>query len=131
MSRQSADEIGKFYDNVTDPYVEAWDGNLHMGYWESDDANCSIAEATERLTDEVLGKLRVNPGQRVLDVGCGIGKPALRLAREREVDIVGVSISEQQIEVANASVRTVPLPSEVSFRVADAMDLPFPDSSFD
>ncbi|MDH2427310.1 methyltransferase domain-containing protein [Sphaerisporangium sp. TRM90804] len=131
MSRQTVDEIEKFYDNVTDPYVEAWDGNLHMGYWESATANPSIVEATERLTGEVIGRLRVAPGDRVLDVGCGIGKPALRLARERGVNVTGVSISEQQIGVAKASARAVPLPADVEFQTADAMDLPFPDSSFD
>ncbi|MFI6291664.1 class I SAM-dependent methyltransferase [Nonomuraea sp. NPDC050790] len=131
MSQQDAHEIGQFYDNVTDPYVQAWDGNLHMGYWESATAAPSIDAATERLTSEVIGRLGVAPGGRVIDVGCGIGKPALRLAREHKVDVVGVSISEQQIEIARASVVSVPLPTQVSFQTADAMDLPFPASAFD
>ncbi|MFF0861367.1 methyltransferase domain-containing protein [Nonomuraea sp. NPDC003560] len=131
MNRQRHDEIARFYDDVTDPYVEAWDGNLHMGYWETAAARPSIAEATDRLTGEVLDRLRTSPGDHVLDVGCGIGKPALRLAQERKVDVVGVSISEQQIEIAAASARAVPMPTQVTFRTADAMDLPFPDSSFD
>ena len=66
MSQDTADRIGKFYDSVTDPYIRAWNGNLHMGYVDSEIAPVSVETATERLTAEVLDRLRVEPGATVL-----------------------------------------------------------------
>ncbi|WP_269800589.1 SAM-dependent methyltransferase [Carbonactinospora thermoautotrophica] len=119
------------YDEFTDMYVQVWDENLHVGYWDESSGETSVAEATERLTDELIARLHCAPGGRVLDVGCGIGKPAMRLAQALQVEVVGISISRPQVDRANAAAYAAGLADRVSFQHADAMALPFPDASFD
>jgi len=125
------DSVRETYDNFTDVYVRVWGDNLHLGYWDDPRADIPVAEATDRLTGELLARLRCGPDQRVLDVGCGIGTPALRLAREQQVEVVGITISRPQVERANARAREEGLADRVAFQYADAMELPFADASFD
>jgi cyclopropane fatty-acyl-phospholipid synthase-like methyltransferase len=110
---------------------EVWDDNLHFGYWHDDGDTSSVEEATDRLTDILVGKLALRPGARVLDVGCGVGKPAVRLARATGATVVGITISQRQVDDANARARAEGLGDRVTFQRADAMDMPFEDGSFD
>ncbi|MFC5752073.1 SAM-dependent methyltransferase [Actinomadura rugatobispora] len=125
------DEIVDFYDLTGPVFSEVWDGNFHVGYWEDDKDPASIQEATDRLTDQVLGRLPVGPGDRVLDVGCGIGKPAVRLAERTGAEVVGISTNRGQVEQAAARAAAAGLADRVRFAYADAMDQPFGDAEFD
>ena len=71
------------------------------------------------------------PPARALDVGTGTGAAALEIARRwPETEVVGVDISQRMVEQAR---RKIPpeLAGRVSFAVADAAALPYPDGSFD
>lgn len=67
----------------------------------------------------------------VLDVGCGIGGSSRHIATRFGAAATGVTLSPVQVERAEALTRTAGLEQRVSFRVADALALPFPDASFD
>jgi len=69
---------------------------------------------------------------RVLDVGTGFGMLALTLARRNpDVEIVGLDVSEQMIELGRALVERRGLSKRISFEKADAKKMPFPDGFFD
>lgn len=123
--------VRQMYDDFTDPFAQIWGANLHFGYWDEVSAVASVDDATDRLTDEMIALLDAKSGARVLDVGCGLGKPALRLARARDLRITGISISRPQVDQANARAAADGLANRVSFAFADAMDLAFEDASFD
>jgi SAM-dependent methyltransferase len=84
------------------------------------------------LAPYAAGLLHVKPEpERALDVGTGHGDAALLLAREfPQARIRGVDISEEMIRVAQGRIGLDP-EGRVAFRVADAADLPYDDSSFD
>jgi SAM-dependent methyltransferase len=73
------------------------------------------------------------PGARVLEVGCGPGRLAIRLAREHGLDVTGVDLDPGMIERALANVAALPngRGPGPSFAVGDAASLPFADRSFD
>jgi SAM-dependent methyltransferase len=72
----------------------------------------------------------IDSGMRILDVGCGGGQFALRLAeRFPELEIVGLDLSPEQI--ARARARLGALAGRVSFVDGNAIDLPFTDGEFD
>lgn len=66
--------------------------------------------------------------ERVLDVGCGTGAITLDLAEACAGEVVGVDIDEAKLVEAMRALAHLP---NVTFQVADAQDLPFPDESFD
>ncbi|MFD9815556.1 SAM-dependent methyltransferase [Streptomyces sp. NPDC059080] len=129
--------VGRLYDEQTEivqtEIVDgaAVDGNIHVGYWDSATDDRSLNQATDRLTDLVAGRLAAAPGQRLLDVGCGTGRPALRIARATGARVSGISVSNQDIDLARTRADATALADRVDFRYADACALPFDVASFD
>jgi SAM-dependent methyltransferase len=118
-------------------------GDTHrLGYHRVDaDPNVDVLLAT---MDETAGwdatlllrswerkHLALAPGERLLDVGCGLGEAALELAQDlgEGGEVVGVDTSETMLRVARSNARTAPC--RVRFSVGDATSLDEPDDSFD
>jgi cyclopropane fatty-acyl-phospholipid synthase-like methyltransferase len=83
MSREStltSNEVGQFYDRIA-ALGPPTHYNLHLGYWDDLDSEVPFGAASDRLTDMVTERLKIEPGSRVLDVGCGVGGPGVRIAR--------------------------------------------------
>ena len=91
----------------------------------------SAAEAVHHTHELVLDRLGAED-TRVLDLGCGVGTASLYLARRRSLDVVGVSISPEQVRLARRfAERGGPLAGNVRFEVADFTDLPHDLTGFD
>lgn len=131
MGKATPDEIASAYDGIADNLGEVLGSNLHMGYWGGPEPALTIEDASHRMTDLIMDGLDTSPGQRVIDIGCGTGSPAMRLARARNVTVVGVTISGVQVDIATERAAAEGLSDQVSFQRANAMELPFPDASFD
>jgi len=128
--RHAVEDIGGFYDQMGG-LIEIMGGNIHVGYWTNDDDQAPLIEAINRLTDIVGTKLDPRSGQHVLDVGCGVGVPAIRLGQRVEATITGVTISEWQAQEATRRIRAAGLRGQVEVEVGDAAALAYPDASFD
>jgi arsenite methyltransferase len=83
------------------------------------------ADLTHRLA-EALG---LQPGERVIDVACGIGTTALLLAAERRVEILGIDLGEAQIGRARRRAAHAGLDGQAQFRIGDAERLPADDGA--
>jgi ubiquinone/menaquinone biosynthesis C-methylase UbiE len=83
--------------------------------------------ATVRLAQSA----EVKSGQRVLDVGCGIGGPSRYLAATFGCQVTGIDLTAEYIEIAAMLAQRVGLSDKVTYQQGDALDLPFPDSTFD
>nr|XP_015802184.2 phosphoethanolamine methyltransferase [Nothobranchius furzeri] len=81
-------------------------------------------------TKEFVDLLNLKPGQKVLDVGCGIGGGDFYMAKTFGVDVLGLDLSDNMVDIAMERARTERLPS-VQFEVADATKRTFPEGSFD
>jgi cyclopropane fatty-acyl-phospholipid synthase-like methyltransferase len=103
----------------------------HLGYWTGPADGSSVEEATDRFTDVLVEKLAVGPGDRVLDVGCGIGKPAVRLARATGCSVVGISVNRAHAAAAGERAEEEGVGDRVSFEYGDGMALAFGDGEFD
>ena len=79
----------------------------------------TLEEAQTRKLALICRKLRLQPGERLLDVGCGWGSLVIHAAREHGVRAVGVTLSEPQAELARARVRDAGLSDRCEIRVAD------------
>ena len=74
---------------------------------------------------------QVSGGEDVLDVGCGIGGPSRFLAKAFGCRVTGLDLTAEFVEVANMLAHRTGLAGKVTYRQGDALDLPFPDASFD
>ncbi|MGB2895419.1 MAG: methyltransferase domain-containing protein [Anaerolineales bacterium] len=82
-------------------------------------------------TDDLLELCHVGEDTYVLDVGCGAGVTPCYIARGYGCRVVGVDINEEMIERSRERASRERLTDLVTFRVADAQDLPFDDGLFD
>jgi cyclopropane fatty-acyl-phospholipid synthase-like methyltransferase len=125
------EEVARLYDRFTELRDTASGENMHFGYWDASDSDVSFNEAADRLTDLMTERLRLAKGDHVLDVGCGVGGPAVRIANRTGARVTGISNSQEQIIRANALADSVGVGGSVEFRNVDAMRLPFAPGSFD
>ena len=79
----------------------------------------TLAEAQQTKLELVASKLALEPGERVLDVGCGWGSFAIHAAANHGVSVVGITLSEPQAALARERVAAAGLSDKVEIRVAD------------
>jgi 27-O-demethylrifamycin SV methyltransferase len=103
--------------------------NLHVGVF--DDGSEDLGAATEALTRRMADRGEVMRDATLLDVGCGTGAPAVRLAREYGCRVTGISTSEVGVRAAQARADAEGFAASARFLVADGMAMPFADGSFD
>ena len=82
-------------------------------------------------TGELAGAAGLGSSIRVLDLGCGIGGPARYLATNFGCSVTGVDLSPGFIDTATYLTARCALSERVTFRVGDALHLPFEDAAFD
>jgi cyclopropane-fatty-acyl-phospholipid synthase len=84
----------------------------------TDPAN-SLEQAQSDKKAHIAAKLALQPGQRVLDIGCGWGGMALYLNRVADVDVLGVTLSREQLTVARERAEQAGVSRRVRFELID------------
>jgi cyclopropane-fatty-acyl-phospholipid synthase len=90
-------------------------------FFSLDDTSLEAAQFAK--LELVCKKLALEPGMRVLDVGCGWGSFAMHAAREHGVDVVGITLSEGQAGLARQRVAEAGLADRVEIRLQDYREL--------
>ena len=118
--------IGKAQKNVAHHYD--LDGGIYDLFLDADKQyscayfarpDMTLEEAQTAKKRHIAAKLRIEPGMRVLDIGCGWGGMALTLAEEAGADVVGVTLSHEQHKVARRRAEERGLAGRVDFRLQD------------
>ncbi len=99
----------RHYDIGNDLYAAMLDRRMiySCAYWSS--GARTLDEAQEAKLDLIARKLDLQPGMRVLDIGCGWGGTAQYLAERYGVYVVGITVSREQAEWASARCRGLPV----------------------
>ncbi len=92
------------------------------------DENDSLEEAQNNKIDHIIKKLNLKPNQRVLDIGSGWGSLAIEIAKKTQCEIVGITLSENQLEYSNKKAKDMNLENQVEFRLIDYRQM---DEKFD
>jgi SAM-dependent methyltransferase len=82
-------------------------------------------------TVELAARAQLKPGQRLLDVGSGLGGSARYLAAEHRCRATGIDLTQEYVDVANALARMIGLDALVNYRRASALEIPEAAGSFD
>ena len=95
-------------------------------YFENGDED--LATAQLKKIDHILTKIQLQPGQRLLDIGCGWGALVIRAAQKFGAKCVGVTLSQNQFDLATQRVKDAGLEGQVEIRLQDYRDI---DGQFD
>ncbi|MFC7754980.1 class I SAM-dependent methyltransferase [Tsukamurella soli] len=126
---RDAQAISHHYDVGNDFYRLVLGPSMvySCGYWPSG-PDGDLDAAQRGKLDLICRKLGLRPGMRMLDVGCGWGSLAIHAAREYGVEVVGVTLSREQRDLAVERVRRE-VPGRVEIRLQDYRDVT--DGPFD
>ena len=126
------DDVRDYYDYTLDLYKVFWHGDtraIHYGIW---------GESTKDLYDALLNTNRfladsanVQSGEKVLDAGCGVGGSSFWLAKNKNVRVVGITISKKQLDKAKELAARFDLEKQTEFYLQDYTKTSFSDASFD
>ena len=127
--KRTARSVGAYFDLITDDGRLFYGDSFHLGYFPQ--GGESLGEALDAHTDLVAGLARVGDAESVLDVGCGLAAPALRIAGRYGCRVTGVNISREQVRQGNELIAEYDLTGRVVVQRGDARALEFPNESFD
>ncbi|MBV4472698.1 C17 cyclopropane fatty acid synthase CfaB [Pseudomonas botevensis] len=125
-----AKAISYHYD-LSNEFYQLWlDSNMvySCAYFET--GSESLEQAQEAKFRHLCRKLRLQPGEYLLDVGCGWGGLARFAAREFGAKVFGITLSKEQLALARERVKTEGLENQVELQLLDYRDLP-QDGRFD
>ncbi len=122
--QNSADAIARHYD-VSNAFYRLWlDPEMVYSCAYFRDAGQPLAAAQQDKLDYICRKLRLSPGQSLLDIGCGWGALAIWAARHYGVQAHGITLSQKQHDYAVERVQREGLEQQVSIELRDYRDLP-------
>ncbi|AZM64711.1 MULTISPECIES: SAM-dependent methyltransferase [unclassified Streptomyces] len=107
-----------FYEIVLGPSMV-----YSCAYWSAPPPQGTLEQAQHDKLELVCRKLALEPGQRLLDVGCGWGSMAIHAAREHGVNVVGITLSQEQAAYARKRIADEGLTDRVEIRVQDYRDV--------
>ncbi len=120
---RSKRNVQRHYDLSGDLYKLFLDPDMQYScaYFESPDTTLEEAQAAKKR--HIAAKLRMAPGQTVLDIGSGWGGLGLYLARTFDVDVLGVTLSTEQHGVSTERAQAEGLENHVHFEIKDYRDI--------
>ena len=124
--RQARRNVERHYDLSNAFYRRFLDADLQYSCAYFADPGLSLEEAQQAKQRHIAAKLLLQPGHSVLDIGCGWGGLALRLAADTGARVHGVTLSTAQIEVARQRADDAGLAGQVDYSLEDYRDVAGP-----
>lgn len=122
--RARASKNVKHHYDLTRQFYELFldeDRQYTMAYWRTPDVTLEQAQLDKKAL--IAGKLRLAPGMRVLDIGCGWGGLALYLNKHYGCEVLGVSLAPDQVRFANERAEAAGVADKVKFQLIDYRDV--------
>tara|TARA_B110000881_G_scaffold155206_1_gene138015 strand:- start:51 stop:1241 length:1191 start_codon:yes stop_codon:yes gene_type:complete len=104
------------YDLFLDPKKQ-----YSCAYFKNEDD--SLEDAQNNKIDHIIKKLNIKPNQKILDIGCGWGSLAIDIAQSAKCEVVGITLSENQLNYCKKKVKELNLENQVNFKLMDYREL--------
>jgi tocopherol O-methyltransferase len=126
-------DISDYYDQTEVHYRQLWKLNehkaIHYGIWEKNTK--TFGEALQNTNKIIVERTGLHKQHHVLDAGCGVGGTAIFLAGKTGCSVHGITLSEKQVQSAQANAKAKGLEGKVQFSAQDYTQTNFVDQSFD
>ncbi len=122
--------ISYHYDVSNDFYALWLDKHMVYSCAYFTDPDEGINAAQERKLDYICRKLRLQPGERLLDVGCGWGGLAIHAAKHYDVEALGITLSQPQVDLARERIEEAGLEDRCRVEYLDYREVA-PEQPFD
>ena len=133
INKSEFKDIIAYYDETRYDYKVAWDDSptpaVHFGYYlEGNEKHQDALMNTNRALADMVG---IKTGDKVLDAGCGKGGSCFWLAMNYNVEAVGITPVQSQIDDCRTQAKKLKLENQTTFYQADYCNTPFEKESFD
>ena len=123
-TREKDEEAIRYHYDVSNDFYRMWlDENMvySCAYFENGDEDLGTAQL--KKIDHILTKIQLRPEHTLLDIGCGWGALAIRAAQKFGARCVGITLSQNQVDLARERVARAGLSDRVEIRLEDYRDL--------
>ena len=120
--------VSRFYDVVTRFYEYGWGQSFHFAPRRSGEGLHAAQRRQEAGVAEILD---LGPGTKVADIGCGVGGPAINIAKATGASITGLNYNAYQIARCRRAARRAGLEGTCDFLLANYLDVPLANDCFD
>jgi cyclopropane-fatty-acyl-phospholipid synthase len=121
-----------FHYDLSNDFYRLWlDSRMIYSCAYFTDEHNDLDSAQEAKLTHLCRKLRLRPGQQLLDIGCGWGGLAIHAAQQHHVQVVGVTLSEQQATLAVERAREAGVSGRVRIELTDYREIRAPVGGFD
>jgi len=121
--RRDAEAVRHHYDVSNEFFALFLDPTMTYSCALFEPGTKTLEDAQRAKLELICRKLELEPGQRMLDIGCGWGSLAIHAAREYRASVWGITLSEPQAQLARERAREAGVEDRVEFRVMDYRDL--------
>eukprot|EP01025_Chloroclados_australasicus_P062199 TRINITY_DN8168_c1_g1_i1.p1 TRINITY_DN8168_c1_g1~~TRINITY_DN8168_c1_g1_i1.p1 ORF type:complete len:336 (-),score=45.37 TRINITY_DN8168_c1_g1_i1:96-1103(-) len=126
------DGIRAFYDESSGLWEDQWGEHMHCGFYDpASRITKTRVQAQIDMIEEILKFAEVTDVSRMVDVGCGIGGSSRYISKKHGCLAEGITLSPVQAQRANELAGQAGMANACNYRVADALDQPFEDGTFD
>jgi len=108
-------------EDLYDLFLDKKHRQYSCAYFTKD--NESLEQAQQNKINHIIKKLNLKQGQKVLDIGCGWGGMAFEIARQSQCEVLGISLSENQINYCKKKAKELNMDNQVSFELCDYRDV--------
>ena len=104
-------------EELYDLFLDKKHRQYSCAYFSKDDE--SLEDAQQNKINHIIKKLNLKSGQTVLDIGCGWGGMAFEIARQSKCEVLGISLSENQINYCKNKAKEMNMDNQVQFELLD------------
>ena len=120
---KSKSNVAHHYDISDDLYELFLDTKRQYSCAYFKNENDALETAQNNKIDHIIKKLNLKPNQRILDIGSGWGSLAIEIAKKSQCEVVGITLSKNQLEYSKKKAKEMNLENQVQFKLIDYREI--------